>query len=421
MAVEKLNNTLVKNLPAEETPYEVRDTVVAGLLVRVQPSGKKYFKLNYGRGKNFPIGDTDSFTVTMARTLAREKKVEAASGKDPQEARRIKKAGTFAEFYKNHYQAHIKENHRGALKAINRYKKLCARVGKIPLMLFSDFRIESFRKERKKEGVSNSTINRDVSALQAMIRYAFRFNFIPEIPFKGRIRKYKEFSEHPRYLSREEESRLREALEARDTDSRAKREQGNRWRQKRKYPLLPEIGLYSDHLTPLVLTAMLTGLRRGELFNLAWQDADLGTGTLHVRAKGAKSGKTRTVPLPSEGLAVLQNWKQLTGYSQPRDYVFPNRKGERLDNVNTSFRNILKAADILGFRFHDLRHHYASTLVQEGVALYTVKELLGHSDFKMTQRYAHLAPGTLAEAVRALDKRQAREFDNDKKPLTREA
>jgi len=109
-----------------------------------------------------------------------------------------------------------------------------------------------------------------------------------------------------------------------------------------------------------------------------------------------------------EGWRVITEWKSITEYSQPEDIVFPNKKGKRLDNVNTSFRNILKAAEISGFRFHDLRHHYASSLVQEGVQLYTVKELLGHSDFKMTQRYTHLAPDNLAEAVKALDNRQDR-------------
>ena len=406
MAVQKLNNSLVANLPAKEKPYEVRDADVKGLLVQIQPTGKKTFMLNYARKKKFKIGDVDSLTVTTARRIAREKKAEAAAGIDPIEARKQIAAGTFTEYFKDHYQAHIEQTQKGKKQALVRYKYLCTQVGKIRLSEFTAFRISKFQSQRKKEGVSDATINRDVSAITALLKHAVNMGFLPELPIKGKVQKYRESVERPGYLRPEEEARLREALEARDAAKREERERFNKWRQERNYPLFPEIGLYSDYLTPLVLTAMLTGLRRGELFNLAWQDIDLQAGELIVRAKGAKSGKTRTVPLRDECREVLTTWKQLTEYSQPGDYVFPNKKGERLDNVNTSFRNLLKAAKITGFRFHDLRHHCASMLVQADVSLYTVKEWLGHSDFKMTQRYAHLAPDNLKEAARTLDSKQ---------------
>lgn len=412
MAVEKLNNTLVKNLPTKEKPYEVRDTDVAGLLVRVQPSGKKYFKLNYGRGKIFPIGDADSLTVTTARILAREKKVEAASGKDPIEEKRQKAVTTFSEFLDTKYQDKIKTTTKDPVKAIKRYHSICSRVGDWKLEFFTPLNMQKYINKRKDKGIANATINREIANIQTLLQCAYAWGFIKGHPFQGKVKKLKVTSEHPRYLSPEEESRLRKALEERDNRKREERRQGNRWRLERNYEPLPEIGLYCDHLTPLVMTAMLTGLRRGELFNLAWQDVDLRAKTIRVKASGAKSGKTRTVPLPAECLNVLTEWKQIAEYSQPGDYVFPNKEGKRLDNINTAYGNLLKTAKITGFRFHDLRHHYASILVQAGVQLYTVKELLGHSDFKMTQRYAHLAPDNLAEAVRALDNRRNREKEN---------
>ena len=415
MAVKKLNNTLVKKLPAKEKPYEVRDTDVAGLLVRVQPSGKKYFKLNYGRGKIFSIGDADSMTVTTARNLAREKKVESASGKDPIEAQKIKRAGTFAEYFKNHYQTHIIENQKGAKQALIRYRALCARsdVGKVPLSDFTAFRIAKFQSQRKKEGKKESTINRDVSAITAMLKHVVNQGFLAELPFKGKITKYKEPSENPRYLSQEEVSRLRVALEGRDAESREERKRYNKWRQERNYQLFPEIGRYCDYLTPVVLTAMLTGLRRGELFNLVWQDVYLpesreGRGRITVRAEGAKSGKTRTVPLPNECRDVLTEWKKLTEFSQSRDCIFPNGKGERLTDIKTAFKNLLKRAGISEFTFHDLRHHYASSLVQKGATLYEVQKLLGHASTTTTVKYAHLAPETLDRTVSLLDDHQDR-------------
>lgn len=414
MAIINLTNTAVEKLQPASTRKEYRDEKIKGLLVRVQPSGNKTYMLNYARGKYITLGDAGVLTTTQARELAKKELGKVATGKDPLEARRIKKAGTFTDFFKNHYEAHIKENQKGARQALNRYKNLCTWVGKVSLSDLTPFRITKFQSQRKKEGISNTTINRDVSAIQSMLEYAVKNGFLSDHPFKGKVKRYKEATDNPRFLNPEEETRLRETLQDRDSKKREDREHANSWRAERSYESLPEIGLYCDHLTPLVMIAMLTGLRRGELFNLVWQDVDLRAKTLQVKAGGAKSGKNRTVPLNAEGLEVLTEWKQIAEYDQPGDYVFSNKEGKRFDNVNTAFRNLLKAANITGFRFHDLRHHFASSLVQEGVQLYTVKELLGHSDFQMTQRYAHLAPDNLAEAVRALDKRHSRQKKEQK-------
>ena len=112
-----------------------------------------------------------------------------------------------------------------------------------------------------------------------------------------------------RYLSPAEEKRLRAALIARDTTRRAERATANDWRRERGYALWPEHGTYTDHLTPIVLLALNTGLRRGELFNLRWADVDLTRAIVTVQGGGAKSGQTRHVPLNSEAEAVLEAWK----------------------------------------------------------------------------------------------------------------
>jgi integrase len=124
-----------------------------------------------------------------------------------------------------------------------------------------------------------------------------------------------------------------------------------------------------------------------------------GSGASAARqATTAKSGQTRRVPLNREAVEVLAAWREQTNVAdQPR--VFPGVDGERLTTINTAWRSLRTAAGLPDFRFHDLRHHFASRLVQSGIDLNTVRELLGHADITMVLRYAHMSPDRLSMAV----------------------
>ena len=104
-------------------------------------------------------------------------------------------------------------------------------------------------------------------------------------------------------------------------------------------------------------------------------------------------------PLNSEAIHVLKAWRR---QSESDGLVFPGKDGEMLDNVRKAWAGVLKKAGITNFRWHDLRHHFASRLVMEGVPLNTVRELLGHADLNTTLIYAHLAADHKAEAVQKL-------------------
>ncbi|KGQ20755.1 Integrase [Lysobacter dokdonensis DS-58] len=194
-----------------------------------------------------------------------------------------------------------------------------------------------------------------------------------------------------RFLNQAEERKLRKTLADRDAAMVAARESGNGWRVARGKSVLPDIGAggFGDHLTPVVVLAMNTGLRRGELLSLCWSDIDLEARVLTVRAETAKSGRQRHIPLNAEATKVLRAWSKRSNG--------PDVFG--VADVKTAWTALIESAGLENFRFHDLRHHFASKLVMAGVDLNTVRELLGHSDIKMTLRYSHLAPDHLAAAV----------------------
>jgi len=138
--------------------------------------------------------------------------------------------------------------------------------------------------------------------------------------------------------------------------------------------------------------ALFTGLRRGELFKLAWDDVDFERGMLTL--KDPKGGMTESIPVSAEAMEVLKALEVTS------TFVFAGKDGKQRVEFNGPWQRIRKAADLPeGFRLHGLRHHFASTLVSAGVDLLVVQKLLTHKDAKTTARYAHLAPGAVRDAA----------------------
>jgi integrase len=254
--------------------------------------------------------------------------------------------------------------------------------------------------------LSAATIHNNIAALRAALNRATEWGIVDKMPL-GKIR-HRAADENAvvRYLSADEEDRLRTSLAARDDQRHAGRESANAWRRERGYEEFPPYGQYTDHVVPLVLLALNTGLRRGELLRLQWRDVDLNRRVLTVRGEDAKTGQTRHVPLNSEAARVAKVWKSL---SDPDGYVFvrsDDSDSQPLSYIRKAWTGVLDAAGVKRFRFHDLRHTFASNLVMAGVDINTVRELLGHKSIAMTLRYAHLAPQHKAAAVETLVTRE---------------
>lgn len=400
--IAALGKGTIDKLAVADRPYEVRDLKLKGLLLRVQPSGVKTYYCEYQRGRRLRIGRADAISIDDARRESRKIFGQASSGVDPALERKKQKAGTYREFLDNHYAPWVQAHRKASEPCLERIKKCFSKFMGRPLDEITALDVEKWRNNRLQVGRKRSTVNRDLGELKTSLNRAVDWGIIDVNPL-AKVKPLRvDSAGKVRYLTDKEETCLREALEAREEELRQKRKQGNIWRRNRgydEYPLLDGL-TYVDHLRPMVLLSMNTGMRRGELFDLTWDNVDLENSSLTVEGTVAKSKQTRHIPLNREALDLLKDWKKQNSGTTGR--VFTNADGERFNNVNTSWAGVLDDAKIKSFRWHDLRHHFASRLVMARVDLNTVRELLGHSDYKMTLRYAHLAPEHKKAAVDAL-------------------
>jgi len=404
----KITKKFLKEIRPADSPQKIFDTDLRGFFIRVQPSGYSCYYVecrnDAGRKVTYRIGPTDCLTLAEAREEAQSVLAKFHLRKDPSQEKRKARAKTLSEFLANVYYPWLKENHRSWKRTKARLDFITKSLGTKRLSELNSWTMEQWRNKARKERQCKAiTLNRDVATLRAALSKAVEWGIVDEHPIKG-VKKLKETDSEPkmRYLSPEEEKRLWATLDIRDEQMRAKRDSGNEWRRERGHAedLDLRTVAFVDHLRPIIITALHTGLRRGELFGLEWRDVDFEKRTLTVRPANAKSGKQRVIPLNTDALNCLRDWRS---QSKRGDLVFPGPKGTRLDNIDTSWRRVLDEAKIKGFRFHDLRHTFCSRLVQKGVPLAVVRELAGHSDFKLTLRYSHLTEQNKADAVALLE------------------
>jgi len=252
-----------------------------------------------------------------------------------------------------------------------RLQKVVNFFGDIYLHELTPLDVEKFKAEKLKEGVTKSTVNRYMAILKTMFNIAITWGYTKDNP----VREVRFFSEKDnlkeRILIEEEEDRLFEAS--------------------------------SEHLIPILIVALNTGMRRGEILNLKWSQIDYHI--KEIRVENTKSGKPRIIDINSHLLTELM---RLKNKAQDSQYVFLNPKtGKPYKKLQTSFNGACRRAGIEGLRFHDLRHTFASRLVERGIDLIRVKELLGHSSVKMTERYTHSNREERKKAVELLCRESA--------------
>ena len=398
-ALKRARNRAGKHFIAKPKAKGYEEQFEFKQVLRIQRSGHEMVWCQYARGKRSKVGDPRVMTLERIAYLSRDCLNEVHDFGDP--LKRDLRKSTLGGFIESTYTPWLRANRRRADKTLSDLQRCFRRLYDKKLTDITRGDLDRYVSSRREEGRSGATIVRDLNNLRSVIRRALDGGYLRDNPFARWEKPKAEDNGKTRYLDAEEERRLRVALIERDDKMRQERISANDWRREREYDLLPEFSEkeYPDHLTPMVLVSLNTGLRYGELAGLEWSSIDFKAKVLTVTGKTAKGAKTRHIPLNAEAFDVLTRWK---GQGSGKGLVFVNGEGERIASVKTAWGKLLEDAEISDFRWHDLRHTFASKLVQRGVDLVVVRDLLGHGDFALTLRYAHLEPKQKAEAVARL-------------------
>ena len=212
----------------------------------------------------------------------------------------------------------------------------------------------------------DASVNREMACLHHLFRKAVEWKMMEKSPFtEGASLKLKENNKRMRFLNQDEIQRLLDAC--------------------------------APHLRPIVETAILTGMRRGEILSLKWDQIRGG----FIYLEKTKTNEARQIPI-SDGLEfVFKDIRRKDGLRYEYVFTYQGRRIE--DNFSHSFKSVLKRVGLVDFRFHDLRHTFASQLILNGGSLKDVQELLGHKSMTMTLRYAHLTQESKRKAVNLLN------------------
>jgi site-specific recombinase XerD len=248
-------------------------------------------------------------------------------------------------------------------------KHLIPFFGGSNLLSISPKMISRYKVLRGDEGAKPASINRELAMLSKAFSLAVKeWEWLKDNPV-SRVPKEKENNERGRWLTQDEEKILLDNC--------------------------------PEWLSEIVIFNLNSGLRQHELIELEWPRVNLFRKTMLIQ--NTKNGKPKTLPLNKVALGVLEQRSKVR--SIKNNLVFFNRNGKKINphNLRTSFYIAIRKAGIEDFKFHDLRHTFATRLAQRGVDLYKICKLLGHRDIKTTQRYAHHCPESLRDGVEALE------------------
>jgi len=345
-----------------------------GLYVECRESspgvGTYYLRYKDANGKTChqKIGSTAVISLTDARARSKRLKAEITLGADPRaEAKARKAVITYAELWESHVLGHLKLRLRSWKRSDELYRlRIKAVFGGKRLNQITRHQVQSFHSALAAEGLAAATANHHIKVLRSSLNLARQWGMLEgENPAAG-IAMLHEDNKIEHYLDDAQLQRLLEVLR-------------------------------TDRNRPVCLVALLllsVGCRLNEALSGSWDEISIEHRVFTIQATNAKSRKRRSVPLNDSAIEVLNQ----LGTRDAGGRLFIGRRGEPLTTIAKQWDRIRKAAGLPHLRLHDLRHSFASFLVNDGRTLYEVQAILGHSTSKVTERYAHLSTATLQAA-----------------------
>jgi len=326
--------------------------------------GSPYWWIRYAdRNGRIHRQSTSTTSKKLAREILAKQKVLVAENRH-MDVKKVPKT-TFYELCDRYWKLDGKQKR---MKGLSHMLEIWKRwFGNLPVKEMDQQKVEKFLVERMEEKrLSPATRNRHLAHLSSMFNKGKEWGLVTENPTQG-IKPLRENGARTRFLDRGEIQQLLEAS--------------------------------GETFRPILMTALHTGMRRGEIIELRWTDVDFNNRMITIQ--DSKSGKKRMIPIND----ILNETLKVLPSRFKKGYVFPSpvRPEQHWRDFRWQFGNAVKKADIHNFRFHDIRHTFASHLVMSGVDLMTVKELLGHATLTMTMRYSHLAPDHRMRAIKTLD------------------
>jgi integrase len=406
MTSVSISKNLIAKLKPRPQAYDVRDNRLKGFMVRVHPTGGMTYVVQYDRAKRINLGKVNVLTPAQARERAIKILSDYACGSSPREPEVTQRSvPTLKVFLENEYGTWVKTHNISGEDAIKTIYRHFNHLMNMPLDQIGVKHIDGWRAKKLELGsMKKNTINRTVTPLRSAITKAVEWGVIEQHGLAGlKILKYDDT--RIRYLEEEEKEKLFYILKKREKQMRQQRTNANVWRKARSYKLFSEIETseFADHLLPMFILALNTGIRKGELLQLTRSDINLKKGTLFV-AK-SKNYLSRYVPLNKTASGALQTWMNQTDYMNSKYlFVSPLNPSKPITSIQKAWRKAVDESGISNLRWHDLRHDFASNLVMKDVSLYAVQKLLGHKKIDQTMKYAHLAADFIAESVAKLDK-----------------
>lgn len=376
MPIAQLSTELLSLLFASDSPKQVRtffDTELKGFMLEQRPSGGMTFYFRYQdaqkRVRLYRIGKLADITVQQARIKAYEIKALLLQGHDPKrEAYRLSGALTLGTFVDAHYVPYVAARKRNVHVDLGMLRRhILPPFGDQPLTRITVGDVYKFQQSLLAREYAHATVNRLLVLLSHIFNVAIRLEQVPPDtnPCKG-VAMFKE-TQRERYLSQGELAALFAELD-------------------RNPNIL---------VCQLVRLLLYTGARKRELLDARWDEVDFTQRVLWVPPERSKSKRRRPIALSNEAIEILKALPRADGVP----YAFFNPQTAKPPvSVFVAWDSIRKRAGIPDFRMHDLRHSFASFLVNAGRSLYDVQRLLGHHDPKVTMRYAHLSQQTMVEA-----------------------